>query len=240
MPVRYSAAPMVSKLTLLLVFVTLIAPEAVAAQTHAGIDPGNFVARVNNPWFPLKPGTTYVYRGVKDGKLTRDVVTVTHRTRTIAGVRTTEVSDRLYEAGHLEERTSDWYAQDKRGNVWYFGEATAELDKNGRVTSREGSWLTGVNGAEAGIYIPGHPHLGDAARQEYYKGHADDHFQVLSLTATVEVPYISSHRALLTKEWTPLEPGVLDHKYYVRGIGNVKEISVKGPVERNVLVAVRR
>jgi hypothetical protein len=218
---------------------SLFAPVA-SATTPVKLDPSNFVPHVTNPWFPLKPGTTWIYRGVKDAKQTRNVVTVTHRTRTIVGVRATEVHDLLYEAGHLEERTSDWYAQDKRGNVWYLGEATAELDKNGRVTSREGSWLTGVNGAEAGIYIPGHPHVGDAARQEYYKGHADDHFQVLSLTATVEVPYISSHHALLTKEWTPLEPGVLDHKYYVRGIGNVKEISVKGPVERNVLVAVRR
>ena len=227
---------MLSKLALALAFVALIA----ASGARSAIDPGNFVAHVTNPWFPLKPGTTYVYRGIKDGKPTRDVVTVTHRTRVIAGVRATEVRDRLDESGHLEERTSDWYAQDKQGNVWYFGEATAELDKNGHVTSREGSWLTGVNGAQAGIYIPGHPRVGDSARQEYYKGHAEDHFQVLSLSATVSVPFVGSHKALLTKEWTPLEPGVLDHKYYLRGIGNVKEVSVKGPVERNVLVAVRR
>jgi hypothetical protein len=227
---------MLSKLVLAVVLAALVVSSGASAQTN----PQNFVAHVTNPWFPLKPGTTYIYRGVKDGKRTRDVVTVTHRTRTIDGVRTTEVQDRLYEAGHLEERTSDWYAQDKQGNVWYFGEATAELDKNGHVTSREGSWLTGVNGAQAGIYIPGRPRVGDSARQEYYKGHAEDHFQVLSLGAAVSVPYVTSHKALLTKEWTPLEPGVLDHKYYVRGIGNVKEISVKGPLERNVLVAVRR
>jgi hypothetical protein len=218
----------------------VLGATATGAARSTAIDPTNFVAHVTNPWFPLKPGTTYVYRGLKDGKQTRDVVTVTHRTRTIAGVHATEVHDRLYETGHLEERTSDWYAQDKQGNVWYFGEATAELDKNGRVTSREGSWLTGVDGAQAGIFIPGHPHVGDSARQEYYKGHAEDHFQVLSLTATVSVPYLASHKALLTKEWTPLEPDVLDHKYYVRGIGNVKEITVKGPLERNVLVAVHR
>jgi hypothetical protein len=227
---------MLSKLVLAVVLAALVVSSGASAQTN----PQNFVAHVTNPWFPLKPGTTYIYRGVKDGKRTRDVVTVTHRTRTIDGVRTTEVQDRLYEAGHLEERTSDWYAQDKQGNVWYFGEATAELDKNGHVTSRGGSWLTGVNGAQAGIYIPGRPRVGDSARQEYYKGHAEDHFQVLSLEAAVSVPYVTSHKALLTKEWTPLEPGVLDHKYYVRGIGNVKEISVKGPLERNVLVAVRR
>jgi hypothetical protein len=236
MPVRYSAPPMLSKLALALALAALIASSGARAE----INPGNFVAHVTNPWFPLKPGTMYVYSGVKDGKRTRDVVTVTDQTRLITGVRATEVHDRLYEAGRLQERTSDWYAQDKQGNVWYFGEATAELDTNGHVTTREGSWLTGVNGAKAGIYITGHPRVGDSALQEYYKGHAEDHFQVLSLTTTVSVPYLMSHKALLTKEWTPLEPDVLDHKYYVRGIGNVKEISVKGPVERNVLVAVRR
>jgi len=176
---------------------------------------------------------------VKDGKRTRDVVTVTYRTRRIAGVRATEVRDLLYERGRLEERTSDWYAQDKQGNVWYFGEATAELDEHGHVKSREGSWLTGVHGAKAGIYFPGHPRIGQSALQEYYKGHAEDHFQVLSLKATVSVPYVTSHKALLTKEWTPLEPSVLDHKYYVRGIGTVQEISVAGPKEANVLIKVK-
>jgi hypothetical protein len=236
MAVGYSAVPMLSKLAFAVAFLTLISSSAALGQ----FNPKGFVAHVTNPWFPLKPGTTYIYRGVKDGKQTRDVVAVTNRTRTIFGIRTIEVHDRLYEAGHLEERTSDWYAQDRAGNVWYFGEATAELDKNGHVTSRQGSWLAGVNGALPGIYIPGHLRVGESARQEYYKGHAEDHFQVLQLTAFVSVPYVTSHKALLTKEWTPLEPGVLDHKYYVRGLGNVKEISVKGPLERNALVAVRR
>jgi hypothetical protein len=228
------------KLLVIAICSSSLLARAASATTPVKFDPTNFVPHVTNPWFPLKPGTTWIYRGVKDGKQTRDVVTVTSRNKTIVGVRATEVQDLLYEAGHLEEHTSDWYAQDKQGNVWYLGEDTAELDKNGDVKTREGSWLSGVNGARAGIYITGHPRVGDSALQEYYKGHAEDHFQVLSLTATVSVPYLTSHKALLTKEWTPLEPAVLDHKYYVRGIGNVKEISVKGPLERNVLVAVRR
>ena len=229
---------MLSKPALVLALVALTFPAA-GAPSSRGINPANFVKHVTNPWFPLEPGTTYIYRGAKDGKRTRDVVTVTYRTKLIAGVRTTEVRDLLYEAGHLEERTSDWYAQDKQGNVWYFGEATAEVDKYGHVTSREGSWVTGVHGAQAGIYITGHPHVGQSARQEYYKGHAEDHFQILSLHATVSVPYVTSHKALLTKEWTPLEPGVVDHKYYVRGIGTVKELSVKGGTESAVLVSMK-
>jgi hypothetical protein len=211
-----------------------------ASSPTVGPIPGNFVARVTNPWFPLLPGTTFVYRGVKDGKTARDVVTVTHATKTIQGVRCTAVRDRLYLAGRLEERTTDWYAQDRRGNVWYFGESTAELDPAGHVTSTEGSWLAGRNGAQAGIYMTARPAVGQSRRQEYYKGHAEDHFAVVSLSAQVTVPYVTSSHALLTKEWTPLEPGTLDHKYYVRGIGNVREVTVKGPLERSELVSVRR
>ena len=219
----------------------VLASTGIAASAPAaGPNPRDFVARVDNPWFPLLPGTTFVYRGVKDGKTARDVVTVTHATRTIQGVRSTAVADRLYLAGRLEERTTDWYAQDRRGNVWYFGEATAELDRAGHVTSTEGSWLAGRNGAKAGIYVTARPTVGQSRLQEYYKGHAEDHFAVVSLRARVSVPYTTSNRALLTKEWTPLEPGTLDHKYYVRGIGNVKEVTVKGPLERSELVSVHR
>jgi hypothetical protein len=197
-----------------------------------------FTARVDNPWFPLRPGTVYVYRGVKDGKPSRDVVTVTHRTKTIQGAPCVVVADRLYLSRRLEERTSDWYSQDRRGNVWYFGESTAELDAHGRVTTTEGSWEAGRDGARAGIYMPAHPVPGRFGRQEYYKGQAEDHFEVLSLRALVDVPFTSSRHALLTKEWTPLEPGVVDHKLYVRGIGTVLEQTVRGGDERNALVSV--
>jgi hypothetical protein len=201
--------------------------------------PSEFTARVDNMWFPLRPGTTYVYRGIKDGRASRELLTVTHMTTRIAGVLCVVVHDRLSVGGRLAERTSDWYSQDTEGNVWYFGEATAELDRQGHVTSTEGSWRAGRNGARPGIYMPARPRLGQSGRQEFYRGHAEDHFEVLSLHAAVRVPYVSSRRALLAKEWTPLEPGVLDHKYYVRGIGTVLEQTVKGGSERNALVALR-
>src|SRR5438067_8971458 len=215
------------------------ASGANGATVNARPSPGDFVRRVDNPWFPLIPGTTFIYRGVKDGKSARDVFTVVDATKTIQGVRCTAVRDRLFLAGHLEERTTDWYAQDRRGNVWYFGESTAELDRAGHVTSTEGTWQAGRNSAQAGIYMTARPSVGQTRRQEYYKGHAEDHFAVVSLRARVSVPYVSSTHAVLTKEWTPLEPGTLDHKYYVRGIGTVKEVTVKGPVERSELVSVR-
>jgi len=222
-------------------FASLLAVAlAGCGSTQHAAPEGHFSARVTNPWFPLRPGTVYVYRGVKDGRTARDVVTVTHAVRTIQGAPCIVVRDRLYLDGKLEERTSDWYSQDRRGNVWYFGESTAELDRAGHVTSTEGSWQAGRDGAQAGIYMTARPMVGQSRRQEFYKGHAEDHFAILTLHARVSVPFMTSNRALLTKEWTPLEPGTLDHKYYVRGIGNVKEVTVKGPLERSELVSVQR
>jgi hypothetical protein len=199
------------------------------AAAAPGSNPAGFSATVDNPWFPLKPGSRYVYTGVKDGKPSRDVVVVTSTTRTIQGVPCTSVQDLLYVRGKLEERTTDWYSQDANGNVWYFGEQTAELDATGHVTSTEGSWLAGAHGARPGIYMPAHPRLGQSGRQEYYKGHAEDHFRVIGVFGA---------NAVLTMEWTPLEPGTIDHKLYVRGVGTVVERTVRGGNERNELVSV--
>jgi hypothetical protein len=182
----------------------------------------------------------YRYRGIKDGQPSTEVFTVTHATRVIQGVRCTVVRDLLYVRGRLHERTTDWYAQDAAGNVWYYGEATAELDARGRVVSRAGSWTAGADGARAGIYMPANPRAGQGARQEFYRGQAEDQFTVVSLSAHVRTAAASSNHALLTKEFTRLEPGVLDHKYYVRGIGTVLEQTVRGGSERNALVSIRR
>ncbi len=217
-----------------------VAVAALCAAGAAGAQTPRFVHTIDNPWLPFPPGAQWVYRGVKDGKSSRDVVKVTGRMRTIAGVRCLAVDDRLYLHGVLEERTTDWYAQDAKGAVWYFGEDTAELDAKGHVTSREGSWQAGVHGARAGIVMPARPRVGQTFRQEYLAGHAEDHFRVLSIAASVHVPYASSRHALLTKEWTPLEPGVIDHKVYLRGIGIVKEETVRGGNERGELVSYRR
>jgi hypothetical protein len=188
-----------------------------------------FSAHVTNPWFPLRPGDRYVYVGVKDGKPARDVVTVERGTRTIDGAPCATVGDRLYLQGKLAERTTDWYSQDSHGNVWYFGEDTAELDALGRVTSTEGTWRAGVHGARAGVSITAHPRVGQSRLQEYLEGHAEDRFRVAALFGS---------NGVLTEEWTPLEPGVLDHKYYVRGVGTVLEQTVRGGDERLALVSL--
>jgi hypothetical protein len=196
------------------------------------------MGRVDNPWFPLRPGNRLVYRGTEDGHRLRDVFFVTHRTEVIDGITCRVVHDRLYENGILRERTTDWYAQTRRGTVWYFGEQTALLDRQGHVVSREGSFESGHHGAEAGIFMTAHPHVGQSFKQEDYPGHAEDRFTVLDLSSHVSVPVVGSDNALLTKEVTVLEPGVLDHKYYVRDIGTVREVTVRGGNESLRLVSV--
>jgi hypothetical protein len=213
-----------------LVLVAIAIAVALPGGSLATSGSGGFSARVTNPWFPLKPRTTYAYVGVKDGKPSRDVVTVTRRTITIAGAPCVVVSDRLYLAGHLQERTLDYYSQNASGDVWYFGEDTAELDAKGRVTSTEGTWRAGVHGARPGIFMPAHPRVGQTGQQEFYKGHAQDHFRVAAFLGP---------NGLRMEEWTPLEPGVLDHKLYVRGVGVVVERTVKGGDELNELISVR-
>jgi hypothetical protein len=181
------------------------------------------------------------YRGVKDGRPLRDVVVVTHRTERIGGVPCAVVVDRVQIDGRLAESTVDWFAQDGAGTVWYFGEATEELDRHGRVTSTEGSWRAGTDGARQGVYMPAHPRVGQSFAQEHYPGHAEDRFEVVSRKATIGIPYGTFRaRALRTEESTRLEPGVLDAKWYVRGIGQVKEATLKGGDERAELVSFRR
>ena len=209
---------------------------ASSASPPASFDPATS-ADVTNVWFPLAPGMKLTYRGTKDGKRAVDVVTVSDQTRNIAGVVCRLVEDRLTLDGRLEERTTDYYTQDVDGNVWYFGEDTAELDKAGNVTSREGTWHAGVDGAQPGIFMQATPTIGASFVQELYVGHAEDHFQVLSLSSRSTVPYGSFSGVLRTKEWTPLEPDVIDNKYYVRAVGEIREVSRSGPYEELRLVS---
>lgn len=218
-------------------------PRSSAVTQQAPVvhpSPAHFTrGRVDNPWFPLRPGNRLVYRGTEEGHRLRDVFYVSHRTRVVDGVTCRVVRDRLFSDGILRERTTDWYAQTRRGTVWYFGEQTAELDRHGRVLSREGSFRSGRGGAEAGVFMPARPRVGQSFQQEDLPGHAEDRFTVTDLSARVDVPLLASAHALLTTESSVLEPGVLDHKLYVRDLGTVRELTVKGGSERLALVSVR-
>src|SRR3954467_9952993 len=205
---------------------------------HPQIKPSDFGPSVTNPLFPLKPGRTLVYTGTKDRKKARDTFTATSRTKVIDGVRTRVVEDRLYLDNVLEERTSDYYAQDRCGNVWYFGEDTATLDADGHVIDTDGSFHAGVDGAQPGVFMQARPQVGRWFRQEWYAGQAEDRFKVLQPRATVSVPYGTFRQALRTEERTALERAVVDNKYYVRGVGEVFEGAVKGPREVLRLVEI--
>lgn len=199
------------------------------------IDPAQFVTVVDNPFLPLVPGTTLRYRSTSDEGVREIVVTVMPTTKVIAGVPCTVVHDVVSEDGEVREDTWDWYAQDRDGNVWYFGEDTKEYER-GKV-STEGSWTTGVNGAKPGIIMPAHPTVGQMYRQEYLVGEAEDEGQIIALDETVTVAAGTFSGCIKTKEWTRLEPGVLEHKYYAPGVGIVAEVMIEGGTEREELIS---
>ncbi len=202
------------------------------------INPEDFVEEIDNPYFPLVPGTTFVYEGESDeGDPLRTEVYVTDETRVVMGVTTTVVRESEYEDDELEEETFDWYAQDKDGNVWYFGEDSKEYDE-GEVVSTAGSWEAGVDGALPGIIMLGDLQEGDAYYQEFYPGEAEDQAEVVSLTESVTVAYGSFEDCLKTKEWNPLEPGEEENKFYAPGVGLLLEEEVKGGEERLELVEI--
>jgi hypothetical protein len=216
-----------------------VSPSSGAASPGAPIDPANFVETIDNPYLPFIPGTTYVYQGTREGQSQRDEVVVTAQKKVILGVPCVVVKDTATNDGGLIEQTFDWYAQDREGNVWYFGEDTKEYE-NGKVVSTEGSWQAGVDGAQPGILMPANPEVTDSFRQEFYPGHAEDLFWIVSLGESVAVPYDRFSNSLLTLEWTRLEPKVVDKKYYAQGIGLVLEASAAGPEERAELVSITK
>ena len=208
----------------------------------AAAAPTTFVTVIDNPLFPLIPGTTYLYRGIdKDGNATRTRTTVTDQTRQVMGVTTTVVRDRDYVNGELVEDTHDFFAQDTDGNVWYFGESSKQIE-DGEVASTEGSWLAGENGAKPGIIMPASPRVGDSFAQENAPHIAQDQAKIVSLQGHVVVPFGTFGELLQTRETSPLEPGAAELKFYSPGIGLVKsqDVSGGGDISRLVSIELRR
>jgi hypothetical protein len=203
------------------------------------LDPAEFTTRIDNPYWPMTPGSRWVYRETDaEGSRQRVEVTVTSRTKTIIGIAARVVHDVVTEEGRVVEDTYDWYAQDARGNVWYLGEDTKEYN-DGKV-STSGSWEAGVDGAQPGVVIPAHPVPGLAYRQEYLAGEAEDAAKVLGVSERASVPYGSFRHVLLTREFTPLEPKLVEHKFYARGIGPVLATTVAGGSDREQLIRYER
>ena len=213
-------------------------PAALTAGTYdPPLDPSNFVASITNPYFPLEPGTKFIYQGKTAGEPERVEVTVTSQTKTVAGIPCVVVRDQVFAKGELAEDTVDWYAQDQDGNVWYMGERTAEYE-NGKVTTRAGSWETGVDGAQPGVVMPANPVVGETYRQEYYPGEAEDQATVVALDGTIDTPYGSFDGAVVTEDINPLDPRAAEHKYYAPDVGFVYEEDIKGKPGSSALVEV--
>jgi hypothetical protein len=189
------------------------------------IDPANFVTTIDNPYFPLQPGTTFIYGGQMPGGFERDEFAVTHNTRVIDGVTCVEVHDSVFTNNVLTEDTLDWFAQDRDGNVWYFGENTHELE-DGLITTISGTFMGGVNGDKPGIIMKAHPAVGDFYRQEFSLSNAEDFAQTLSLNEVVTLRTRTFNHCLKSEESTPLEPDVREDKFYAPGVGTVLEVDL--------------
>jgi len=218
-----------------------LTPASTLAPIHGKyapqIDPANFVSTIDNRYWPLEPGTAYHYEGVRGTTPQTDDEVVTHQTKQILGVTSTVVRDTVSEHGAPVERTFDWYAQDKAGNVWYMGEDSLER-QHGHFVKASDSWESGVKGGQPGIIMPGNPQPGEAYRQEYYPpGQALDEARVLQTDGTAKVPDGAFNGLLVTSERSPLEPQT-EQKYYAPGLGEVQERVVKGHHEVFQLVSV--
>ncbi|CAN5632777.1 hypothetical protein BH24ACT14_BH24ACT14_08030 [soil metagenome] len=216
-------------------------PQLPRGDDPVKLYPADFTTKIDNPYSPMAPRTRWTYREIdEEGKQLKVVVIVTNQTKEIAnGITARVVRDTVTEAGELVEDTFDWYAQDNDGNVWYLGEDTAEFE-NGKIATKSGSWEAGVDGALAGIIMPGDPRAGLRYRQEYYKGEAEDNGGVLSTREMADVPAGHYDNVLLTKDTNAIEPNVLEYKLYAKGVGPVLALGISGGVGREELLNVDR
>jgi hypothetical protein len=199
--------------------------------------PRDFVRVVDNAYQPFIPGTRWRYGGETPEGQERIRVKVLERTRTIEGIEATVVRDTVRLDGEVIEDTFDWYAQDRRGNVWYLGEATKEYE-NGQVVSTEGSWETGVDNAHAGVVTFAHPKVGDLYRQEYYAGHAEDVAKVLTLNTQAVTEAARFTHVRMTEDTTPLHPEIAELKFYAPGVGLVLELDLSPEAGRTELLGM--
>lgn len=199
---------------------------------HPDIDPADFVVGIDNPYLPLVPGTRWFYEGESE----RIEVEVLAETRAVMGVAATVVRDTVYVDGELAEDTFDWFAQDREGNVWYLGEDTHEYE-DGKPVSDAGAWEAGVGGAQPGIVMLAAPEVGDAYRQEFLAGEAEDMGEVLAVGVSKRIGLGSYDDVVVTRDWTPLEPDAVEEKWYARGIGLIYETTTAGGTGSIELIA---
>jgi len=197
-------------------------------------DPDDFVSGITNPWLPFTPGSQWLYTSTSEDGNETITTTVTGDTKVVAGITATVVWDLvLDQKGRTVEETYDWYAQDTAGNVWYLGEDTTAYEDG--EADKSGSWEAGVDGAQAGIVMLAVPRVGDGYQQEYMQGEAEDQARILSITASASVPFGEYADCVQTEDTTPLEPDLVERKYYAKGVGVVREETLSGGDEVVVL-----
>jgi hypothetical protein len=201
---------------------------------HPTLDPATAADRIDNPYLPLLPGSRWVYDGTSSDGQERIEVTVLDERRPVMGIDAVVVRDTVSMDGEVIEDTYDWYTQDAEGNVWYLGEETAEYD-DGQVVSTEGSWEAGVDGALPGVVMWAQPRPGQAYRQEFYRGEAEDLAEVLTVGERATVAGTTYDDVIVIREWNPLEPDVVEEKSYAPGVGPVLEEQTAGGDDRVVL-----
>jgi hypothetical protein len=201
------------------------------------IDPTRFSTTIDNPYLPFAIGSHWHYEGTADGESETTDVTVLPDHKTVMGVAVVVVRDTVRDGdGVTVEDTYDWYAQDTDGSVWYFGEDVKNYE-NGKLVDTDGSWEAGRDGALPGIVMPATPQVGAAFRQEYRRGEAEDMFKVTATDAAATVTAGSFTSVVVTTDWNPLEPKVIEQKEYAPGVGNIKETATAGADERSALVS---
>jgi hypothetical protein len=221
--------------------------EAAAATTTlpqgseaVELDPANFSTTIDNPYWPMAPGNTWVYsEGDAEGTKEKAVVEVTNETKMIAnGIEARVIRDTVTENGEPVEVTDDWYAQDSDGNIWYLGEYVTNY-KNGKVIDHSGSFEAGVDGAQAGVAMPANPEPGLTYRQEYYAGEAEDKAGVITVgEEQVQVPFGHfTDDVLMTRDLVPTEPKVEELKFYAPGVGPLLSLHTDGTFGRAALVS---
>ena len=212
------------------------APKVFDLDYMDHIYPDNFVRTIDNPFLVLTPGSTFIYTGETEEGIETIEIEVLSDTRTVMGINCVVVRDKAYLEGELIEDTYDWFAQDKDGNVWYFGEDVDNYE-NGVIANHYGSWEAGVDGAQPGIIMLGNPVIGLKYRQELYSGEAEDQGEVVANNESVQVAIGTFNGCLKIKETNPLDPESLEYKYYARGVGLVKVENIQETVETEELVS---
>jgi len=215
-------------------------PKADASDYNITINPADFVSAIDNKYFTLKPGSVITYKGKKDNAVVVDSNEVTKDTKDILGIKTVVVKDTITENDKITEISYDWFAQDKNGTVWSFGEDMKEYDATGKVTNTIGSWEAGKSGALPGVVMTANPQLGDSWKQEYLKGIAEDRGEILGIDETIKTAYGSYQHCVKTKDWSAVEPGVIENKYYCQdNSSNVVSIkTVQGGNEYSELASI--